>query len=185
MRFAGFIPGLLIAVAASHAEPRLRMLSASSNGWAAVQGETPVSHMFITLSASSNLTHWQTIAELDAASFVFIDPASARHPRRYYRFVAESQSARNYKNQVTFRTDSYVTGHEGLSDDWVKFIILFDEPDRVFYTHAGYPFHYDFARTMPQFQGMNPAEFERAVAGGSAVLHATPARVKAAITTTL
>ena len=67
MRFAGFISGVLIAIATSHAEPRLRMLPASSNGWATVQGETSVSPMFITLSASSNLTHWETIAELPAS----------------------------------------------------------------------------------------------------------------------
>jgi hypothetical protein len=46
---------------------------------------------------------------------------------------------------------------------WVKFIVLAEDPTRIFYQNSRtYPFHFDFAtRHIPPFIGMNHGDFDR------------------------
>src|SRR5687767_11804370 len=70
----------------------LRLSSIQTNGWVRISGRG-LSNAVVTLEASSNLVHWQTVAVLhdeypydDEMWFTFADPVSAHSPKRFYRF---------------------------------------------------------------------------------------------------
>ncbi len=126
-----------------------------------------MSNAVVTLEASSNLVHWQTVAVLhdeypydDEMWFTFADPVSAHSPKRFYRFrEAERTPADDWKNQV-LNGDSFIAPEQGR---WVKFTILLDDPTRVYYANGSeYLFHYDFATTrLEPLLGVSYEEFQR------------------------
>jgi hypothetical protein len=144
----------------------LRISSIQTNGWVRISGRG-IGNAVVTLEASSNLLHWQTVAvmhddypEDDETRFTFADPVSARSPKRFYRFrQANRTSADDWKNQIHYG-DSFIAPDQG---SWVKFTILLDDPTRVYYANGlEYLFHYDFATTrLEPLQGVGYEEFQR------------------------
>jgi len=125
----------------------------------------PANNWFHTLFASENLSAWTPISRFQGW-FDFLDPRSGLFPRRFYLLRADANDASpNWKNQVNLEAGeqflSQPSDWMGLS--WVKFIILLDEPWRVYFQSSSrYGFHYDFAvAELPVFRGMSLAEFDR------------------------
>jgi hypothetical protein len=156
--FAGLLFFCWPAAAAEDTPPiSLRVLAAQSNGWVRIQG-TASNYSIVRLEASSNLVHWQTIAELHAFAFEFPDPVSPQTPFRFYRCSISDGAHTNYlKNQIVGFNDAFAA--EG---DWIKFAILMDDPTRVFYGHTyAYIYHYDFCTNyFDDFHGMDPDTFD-------------------------
>lgn len=150
---------LFFCLTASGVDPlavSLRVLATQSNGWVRIQGSAS-NYSVVHLEASSNLVHWQTIAELHTFGFEFPDPVSAKMPFRFYRCSISDGTLTNYlKNQIYGGYDMFSAG------EWVKFAILMDDPTRVHYAHSGaYLFHYDFATNyFGEFRGMDPDTFD-------------------------
>jgi len=141
---------------------KLTLLPHDTNGWIHVHGRAFDSNSLVTVSASSNLVNWQTIAVLHAGSFDFFDPASATLGQRFYRFETDFLRATNdWKNQLSLPYDPFYLGISG-PQQWTKFAILADDPTRVFYADSHrFTFHYDFATArLEPFLGMMPGEFD-------------------------
>lgn len=78
---------------------------------------------------------------------------------------AEVPPSDAWKDAVAYWDDPFVTALEPGSFDsvgWVKFTILLQEPERVFFQDGErHPFHYDFAvEVLPLFAGLSRAEFQ-------------------------
>lgn len=83
-----------------------------------------------------------------------------------------------WKNQIEVPGDTFrVLGSSAGDPDWIKFTILLDEPNTVYFQDSrAYAFHYDFAtRELDAFRGMTVPEFSRQTlyaAGQRAILGA-------------
>ncbi|HMJ64908.1 MAG TPA: PEP-utilizing enzyme, partial [Candidatus Binatia bacterium] len=155
----------MFAVCLSLAEAQVvRVSSIQSNGWVHIQGETE--EALITLEASSNLVHWESIAVLHGYGFEFADPVSPKLPQRFYRFSTSPLTPTNdWKNQVAVRTYFYDKFAVSLGGDYyVKFAITTNEPARVYYADGKrFLLHYDFASArLDPFIGFTQDEFEEA-----------------------
>src|SRR5688572_6190369 len=154
----------LVAFSASiAAQPQLAIESPNEDNWMRVRGEGAGDNQLLTLSASSNLVDWRTIALMHGSSFTFADPASAHLCQRFYRLNAAPLTPTNdWMNQISYPYELF-NGHGGGSGSWVKFAILLNDPTRVFYADSRlFTFHYDFASTrMEGLIGISPADFER------------------------
>lgn len=115
----------------------------------------------LSLEASANLAEWRSVAVTHDAFRKY--PAYSEAAQRYYRVVSLPRSATNdWKNQLLYPDDPFRAGRTQEQVDWVKFAILTNDPDRVYYQpSAAYPFHYDFAvARLPGFEGMDRAAFD-------------------------
>jgi hypothetical protein len=150
--------------------PILQVAGVDSNGWFRLSIEQP-SPLVYTVERSTNLRDWNAIALLhgheDAIfpDLPFVDAGSGFHSH-FYRVTAGSfRFEDDWRNQVYFSNDSFRSEQIsfGLPETrWIKFAIATNEPSRVYYQNSWkYKFHYEFAsERLPQFKGMNRAEFD-------------------------
>ncbi len=151
-----------------------------TNGGVQLRGQGASNRIF-SLQASLDLQRWESIAVLDSRvldpqtgivkfaspAFDYLDPAAAGSERRFYRFSAfPAGSTNDWKNQAWFPDDLLAatqTSPAGGSLRWIKFAILLDQPQRVFYQDSQkYVLHHDFARARLQpFLGLDRATFDR------------------------
>jgi hypothetical protein len=164
-----FLAGLLCATAPSHGQSvnglSLEVLPPNEQGWIRLNtAGQPGRH---TLEASTNLVDWSWIATLHDGIHGYPDPASARHPARYYRVESSPRNAGDdWKNQIHISNDEFLTqfsGQLGLDFRWIKFSIPLEDPVRVYYQNSQvYDFHFEFARArLEPFRHMTPAQFEQ------------------------
>lgn len=116
----------------------------------------------LRLEASSALSGWEEIGRFHDAIRSYPDLEDPR-VRRFYRVrAAERGPDDDWKNQIVFPSESFLSAGDGGSARWVKFVILTSDPHRVYYQDtAKYPFHFDFAKArLAPFAGMDPAAFD-------------------------
>jgi hypothetical protein len=117
----------------------------------------------LRLDASANLIDWQEAGRLHDALYAYPDPAPLSPARRYYRVQASARTAADdWKNQILFPDEAFRSPDDGSNARWVKFVILTNDPRRVYYQDAAkFPFHYDFAtQRLAPFTGMSRAAFD-------------------------
>lgn len=116
----------------------------------------------LRLESSPNLLNWQEAGRLHDALYSYPDPSPPSLTRRYYRVQASARTATDdWKNQILFPEEAFRSPFDG-GVMWVKFIILTNEPGRVYYQDSSrFPFHYDFAtQRLAPFNGMSRAAFD-------------------------
>lgn len=144
-------------------ETRAEIARPDTNGWVHVRFPVEAAETVFTISASTNLRSWASVAVLHDGPFDFADPATQGVPRRFYRVSGVSRTSRDdWKNQVRFPDDPFLSRGGARETRWVKFILPLDEPGRVYFQDSNaYPFHYDFAvARLPQFKGMSRQAFD-------------------------
>jgi hypothetical protein len=139
------------------------------------------SNRLITVLASSDLTQWRTLAVLDQREFAvdayqpeavrtnfnYRDSLAAPADHRFYRFaLSDFDETSDGKNQLLLPNDGYASEPPGMDDGqvrWIKFIILREDPTRVFFQDSQkYLLHVDFATNrFPQFYGLSQIQFDR------------------------
>ena len=143
--------------------PVLEVLPREVTGEARVLSE-PSNNWFHTLFASPDLQAWEPIARFQGR-FDYLDPQSALFQRRFYRLRQDPADASpGWKNQVFLEGDQFWSEPSSwMGVRWTKFIIVLDEPWRVYYQlSARYPFHYDFAVTeLAAFRGKSLEQFNQ------------------------
>ncbi|HWB05810.1 MAG TPA: PEP/pyruvate-binding domain-containing protein [Verrucomicrobiales bacterium] len=116
----------------------------------------------LRLESSPNLLNWQEAGRLHDALYSYPDPSPPSGTRRYYRVQASARTpADDWKNQILFPEEAFQSPFTG-GVRWVKFVILTNEPERVYFQDsARFPFHYDFAtQRLAPFNGMSRAAFD-------------------------
>lgn len=126
---------------------------------------TGPSNFVYRLERSTDLMNWQEWLQLvpGDGSFRVQDSLSSGLVARYFRFsTAPRTPADDWKNQVTVPTDPFLAAAEDGQIRWMKFLILPDHPDRVYFQDSGkYVLHYEFAKArIPRFAGMSRVEFD-------------------------
>jgi len=157
---------LLVAAAFTNsllAAPRLEILRpATSNGWVRLNSSVQTDSV-LTLEASTNLSAWTGIGTLHDALFHYPDAGADGLRQRFYRVRSTKRGANDdWKNQAWFPEEPFRSPSPGEAVRWVKFVIVLDEPWRVFYQDsAEFPFHYDFAtQRLAPFLGLDRAGFD-------------------------
>jgi hypothetical protein len=91
---------------------------------------------------------------------------SSAAPYRFYRTAAWPKTASDdWKNHATYPLDPLLSADPGwgqFEPRWLKFVIVLDEPHRIYFQDsAKYVFHYDFAvQRLPQFKNLTRAQFD-------------------------
>lgn len=171
---------LTLALTSRAAElPVLEGLEWQTDGRVRVQGRGLTNH-WLSLETSSNLAEWDSIARLDLRTrdpvtqevvttnqgFSFLDPAFPFEKRFYRLSTAPFTDSSDWKNQALLENDAFASlpGAEGTGPGvrWLKFAILLDDPDRVYYQDSQkYLLHYEFAKArLDPFKGMTRAAFD-------------------------
>lgn len=148
---------------------RLELVPPSAGAWLSIHA-VPVSEgpkdSLYTLERSADLVHWLEIATLMEAPFTYQDPGWNLSSPTYYRAWSGLRTPTNdWANQVQFPSDPFWVRSGCDSHDtiqWAKFLILMDEPDRVYFQDCSrYPLHYNFATVrLPAFQNLDPPAFD-------------------------
>jgi hypothetical protein len=162
-----------LTIFANDINPRLEVAGWESNGWPRLAIFRPTNLLY-TIQSSKTLMNWAEIAVLHGREFTtnppvlsFIDMSGAQseHTRFYRAQAAPITFADDWRNQIFFPNDHYLS--ESLSfglpeTRWIKFAILTNEPNRVYFQNSlKYKFHYNFASArLPGFKGMSPAQFD-------------------------
>lgn len=115
----------------------------------------------LTLQSTTNLQTWSTVATTHDKFFNF--PTRPEVPGALiYRVRSEKRSATNdWKNELLFPEEP-LRSAEGQDLRWVKFLILLNDPTRVYFQDsAKFPFHYDYARQrLAPFDNLDRAAFD-------------------------
>jgi hypothetical protein len=136
-------------------------------GWIGLKSSAEKPDTVFTLRASSNLTNWIPIAIIHNGPLNFLDASAPQFQHRFYAAAhAPMTAADDWKNQVVLPDDPFASfAWESGADQigWIKFAIVLDEPNRVYYQDSRkYPFHYDFAVVrLPTFQGLSRQAFDQ------------------------
>ncbi len=147
------------------AENRLSGITLSTpNGPVQVIGTGPANSVY-RLERTTDLLNWQEWLRLipGNGSFRVQDSSSSGLSARYYRFSTSPRTAADdWKNQVAFPTDPFLAADTGDQVRWIKFLILANDPTRVYFQDSTkYVLHYDFARArFPQFAQMSRTDFD-------------------------
>lgn len=163
---------LLVLNGQALAQPGFVSTTVASNGWVRLAGKGAPERI-LTLEGSSDLLSWNPLGVLctepnfgeQTNTFQFLDFTAPSLNRRFYRLAAtQPQPTNDWRNQVTVVSDPLLSQpDQGGSGSmlWVKFMLLRDEPNRVFYQDsAKYLFHYDFAKErLAVFEGMTAEAF--------------------------
>ncbi len=134
---------------------------------------TSKTNQLIRLEVSSDLGGWRELGRFHDRAEAYPDLSYATDAARFYRAViAPRTTADDWRNQVAFPDDALLSpapGYGQIAPRWVKFALVLNEPDRVYFQDSSkYPFHYDFARVrLGPFKGMSREQFD------AATLHAT------------
>jgi hypothetical protein len=161
----GFCVGT--AALSCHAQGlQLNLLPPNQQSWVRLDLEGPTERVY-ELLASSNLIDWRVIATAHDALIKYPDAASSELPWRFYRArVSELSAEDDWKNQIRYDQDPFLSWPSGMVQDdirWIKFAILHDEPHRVYFQDSSkFLFHYDFATVrLGPFRGMSRTEFDQ------------------------
>jgi len=148
-------------------QPRLQALSGVAGECALRLSSEFSSNSVLTLEASTNMQAWREIGTFHDALFSYLDAGAADLEKRFYRLTALPRVATNdWKNQILFPKESFLHWPDiftSVAIGWAKFIILPDDPARVYYQdNQKYPFHYEFAtQRLSRFKGMSLDAFDR------------------------
>lgn len=126
---------------------------------------TGSSNSVFRLERSTDLMNWQEWLQLvpGNSSFRVQDGLSSGWVARYFRFSTTPRApADDWKNQVTLPTDPFLAEVDEGQIRWIKFLILQDHPDRVYFQDSRkYILHYEFAKArIPRFAGLSRTEFD-------------------------
>ncbi len=129
-----------------------------------LQGRGPTNALY-RIERSSNLTDWAEWRRLIpvAGSFRIPDATSEGDPLRFYRIRSAARTAADdWKNQIQAPDDAFSTSSDASQVRWVKFLILTNDPTRVYFQDGNQRvLHYDFAKArIPRFAGMTRAAFD-------------------------
>ena len=168
--------GIILALLTSNspAQPgplRLELVDRDqTNGWVHFSSSFQTNTV-LTLEASTNLTTWKGIATLHDTVLDYPDVSSDSFSSRFYRLRSAPRVATNdWKNQILFPNEPFRSaqlvdigwGLEESELGWVKFAILLNESDRVYYQDSKkYLFHYEFARArLEPFSNFDNSRFD-------------------------
>lgn len=118
------------------------------------------------LERSSDLRTWSEVAVVHDGPFRF--PVELAPGGGFFRARSRVRTADDDgKNAIVLPEDAFANVpanpfDSGIGVRWVKFLILLDDPGRVwFQDSAKHPFHVQFARLrIPAFAGMTPEQFD-------------------------
>ena len=173
---------LQVSAAVSGDQPPLRLTLdyAPTQGGprlhARVEGsETEPEGRMHILEKSFDLLQWQELAQVHFVPFSYedADDKSAQpwqpraRPQVYYRAqsLRDAAATNGWSNLLRFPNDPFWMRSDCESLDqlqWAKFLILLDDPTRVYFQDSSaYLLHYDFAtQRFPQFQGLTAEAFD-------------------------
>ena len=119
----------------------------------------------IELESTSDWKQWVILARTLHQLINYPDYRFNDLPRQFYRIkISPIPAVVPWKNQVYFPSDYFLSEEKAGPSQlrWIKFLILLDEPYRVYYQNSRqYLFHYDFAKAnIAAFQKMDPLTFE-------------------------
>ena len=117
------------------------------------------------LERSTDLATWRDWLQLipSNGSFQVHDGSSSGVLARFYRFSTTRRTAADdWKNQITVPADPFLATDDGDQVRWIKFLILEQEPTRVYFQDSTkYVLHYEFAKArLPQFSRCSRADFD-------------------------
>jgi hypothetical protein len=153
------------------AQPRLLSAQVRSNNWVYIDG-LGQSDRILTIETSPDLARWDWLAVLCSSpgfgphsnAFRYEDPPARFGSHRFYRVTATTaQPTNDWRNQITVVADPFLGLDQGVSGmTWVKFLILTNEPLRVYYQDSTrYQFHFEYARErFGQFRGLTAQAFD-------------------------
>ncbi len=126
-------------------------------------GSDSVPGTVLRLEASDNLVDWTEAARLHDAVRAFPAPGLTGRQARYYRLASSPRGpVDDWKNQILFPDEPFRAEAPFDSPRWVKFAIVLDDPERVYFQDSGkHPFHYEFAtQRLAPFLGMSRQAFD-------------------------
>lgn len=147
------------------AENRLQGITVSAaNGAVQITG-TGATDAVYRLERTTDLAAWRDWLQLipSHGSFRVQDSSVSGTSARFYRFSTRRRTAADdWKNQVTAPTDPFLAAEDGDQVRWIKFLILTEDPTRVYFQDSTkYVLHYEFAKArLPQFAGLSRAAFD-------------------------
>ncbi|MFO1502060.1 MAG: hypothetical protein U1G07_27420, partial [Verrucomicrobiota bacterium] len=169
---ANVLPSLIALAVVSSAFPAqsatvpLTILPPNDQGWVRLSSPGQTGRVF-QIRASTNLLDWTTIGTTHNDVSEYPDAATPLFAQRFYFLAATNRTgADDWKNQIHFPDDAFLSSGEGVFGAdfrWIKFAIPLDEPARVYYQDSRkYEFHYDFAKArLERFKNLTPEQFDR------------------------
>jgi hypothetical protein len=152
--------GVLPAFCPAQTPPRLEATVSSNQVFLSTSTHA---QSVLSLNGSTNLGNWQSLGVFHDAILPYPDLRSNASVS-FYRVQATPRVPTNdWKNQTIHPEEPFRRPAMGMNDvEWVKFLILLDDPTRVYYQDsARFPFHYDFAtQRLPQFKDMDRSTFD-------------------------
>jgi hypothetical protein len=147
------------------AENRLQGIAMTTAHGAVQLSGSGDSNAVYRLERSSDLQIWQGWFRIipGNGSFRVLDHTFPAVVSRFYRFSTISQTAADdWKNQAIFPTDPVLASTEAGQVRWRKFLILVNDPTRVYFQDsAKYVLHCEFAEArLPQFSQLSRTEFD-------------------------
>ncbi|HYG36515.1 MAG TPA: PEP/pyruvate-binding domain-containing protein, partial [Clostridia bacterium] len=132
-----------------------------TNGWPYLSSSSQ-SNLLLTLETSTDLKSWQSIGVFHDGVFQYPDMHPAGFNSRFYRLRAGVRGPdHDWKNQIQYPKEPFISTNDFSEMRWVKFAILLNDSSRVYYQDGKFPFHYDFAsQRLEPFRGMSRAAFE-------------------------
>jgi hypothetical protein len=159
--------GLVLCAEVPHqGRPRLRLEQRDRGDSVLVSCAGPTGHVY-RLEASDDLIHWRERAVGHGDLFEYPVGSPRGTVQQFYRVVATPLTdLDDGKHQVQCLGDPFLSAPAGdgrLESRWIKFAILLDQPDRVYFQDSSkYLFHDQFARQrLPPCVGMSLVEFEQ------------------------
>ncbi|MFM1945353.1 MAG: hypothetical protein RI897_4335 [Verrucomicrobiota bacterium] len=146
-------PPHLTSVPPSPDHPQVRLQTQSQAG------------TVLGLESSPSLNTWTPVALLHDAALNYPNLTHTPETSLFYRaWTRERTPDDDWKNQILFPEDPFLSSASTSSSRWIKFAILLNDPSRVYYQNSTkFPFHYDFASLrLPPFIGTDRTSFDLA-----------------------
>jgi hypothetical protein len=117
------------------------------------------------LQRSSDFDQWEDVAVAHHSLYDYPVPGS-NDPVFYRTVLLPIAEEDDWKNQIQDHGDPFLSAPADRpweQSRWIKFVILLDEPDQVYFQDsAKYVFHYEFARErFARFAGVSAEEFNQ------------------------
>lgn len=147
------------------ADNRLQAITVSTPNDAVQLTGTGATDAVYRLERTTDLAAWQDWLQVipSNGSFRVQDHSVSGTSARFYRFSTRQRTvADDWKNQVTVPADPFLAAEEADQVRWIKFLILAQDPTRVYFQDSTkYVLRYEFARArLPQFAQLSRAEFD-------------------------
>ena len=162
MAIAGVLLGIPVGWAATNRFEALTPPAPDGPLWIRGSGRT---NAVYRIERSRNLADWADWRRLipPAGVFQIADSSSQDDPAWFYRFRTTALTAADdWKNQIQVPSDVFSTTSDQSQVRWIKFLILTDDPTRVYFQDGNQRvLHYDFAKArLPRFAGLSRAAFD-------------------------